>query len=241
MTIMAEAVGSVPLDGVLDGFPRDLVSPQALAQIGRLALRLEVVGRLDPESGAPLIEPHTLGETLRGTLSAAQATWLVDVLARLPGSAFVRDVHPPAAEVPWFELASRVAIFDTDANATLRELQLSPSASGPEIVAAVQNRFPSLEPELLVPDKVPPRIRALLEDREKFETVLMEIVRQLGWWAALAAVLLTPAALLSAGERPGDDGELAGNAWPLSLFLLSAAVGGWTLTVVESWILAPVE
>lgn len=46
MTIMPETVGSVPLDSVLDGFPRELVAPQALEQIGRLAMRFfQVVSR----------------------------------------------------------------------------------------------------------------------------------------------------------------------------------------------------
>lgn len=237
---MLETTSSTRLAGVLDGFPRHLLPPHAFDRIARLTLDLDALGRLEAGTGSPLVEPHTLRATLRELVSPPLADRLVDLLAGLPGAALARTIHPPATEVPWFELADRVVIFDPDPSATFGELMLPARTPTPGVVTAVHRRFPSLEPELLEPGELPPRLRALLEG-DDLETVLRTIVRQLGWWSALAAVLLVPAAVGAdpAGGEEGD-GRLA-NLWPLSMYVAAAAVGGWTLTVVGSCILAPLD
>jgi hypothetical protein len=74
------------------------------------------------------------------------------------------------------------------------------------------------------------------------DAVLRTLVRQLGWWAALIAVLFVPPTTVTTSERfKGKDRNVAGNTWPLSMYLLAAAIGGWTLTVVGSCVLAPAD
>jgi hypothetical protein len=144
-------------------------------------------------------------------------------------------------EIPWFELARDVTVYDTRPAATFGDLKLPGPASVSKVVSAVHACFPSLEPELLTPDVLPRRVQALVESDDMATRVMPVIARQLGWWAAAVALLLIPPALVArspAGTRLEPD---IGNAWPLSMFFLAAAVGGWTLTVVGSCVLAPVE
>lgn len=236
---MPDATTAARLAGVLDEFPRALLPPRAFERIARLVIDLDAIGRLEPGTGRPCVEPHTLRAALREALPAALADRLVDLLDGLEGAAFVREVHPPAAEVSWHELAERVVIFDGEPAASFGELRLPADPDAGDLVAAVHARFPSMEPELLEPHTLPPRIRALLAD-DGFDAAVHAVVRQLGWWAALATVLLVPAAHLATvgtGEGEGEDG--AESAWPLWMAVAAAAFGGWTLTVAGSCLLAP--
>ena len=234
---MPEAATAARLAGVLDGFPRELLPRQAFERIARLTLDMDALGRLEPGTERPLVEPHTLRAALREALPAPLAGRLVELLAGLEGAAFLNEIHPPAREVSWHELAERVVIFDGEPDAAFGELRLSPHPTAADLVAAVQERFPSMEPELLQPDGLPPRILELLQD-DGFDAAVHSIVRQLGWWAALAAVLLVPAAYLAAPGAPGEDAGLE-NAWPLWMVVAATAFGGWTLTVAGSCLLAP--
>ena len=232
------------LNAVFDGFPVELVPAKAFELLSRFCLDLDAIGRLDTETGEPLIDEQTLLVMLREFVSQPQAERLVTQLAALPGSAFrpARQVGPPATEVSWFELSEHVVIFDTSPETAFRQLNLPAGARGGDVVRAVQNCFPSLEEELLRPDLLPVRMAALLHDEKQFNAVLRMLVRQLGWWAAVIAVLFVPPAAVTTSERfKGKDRGVAGNTWPLSMYLLAAAIGGWTLTVVGSCVLAPTE
>lgn len=241
MTTTHEAVAPASLEDVFYGLPRGLLRRQDFEAMSRLALRMDVLGRLDADTGVPLVEPQTLRTILQDAVGGRAAVRLVDLLDRIPGSAFVRHVHPPATEVSWFDLAARVAIYDPEPGAAFGELELTAASTLEEIVTSVQARFPSMEPELIVPTDFPRRLRELVEDERAAATVLHEVVRQLGWWAALATVLLVPAA--QGGPPRPDEGpaeeRLREHLWPLSIYLLCSAVGGWTLTVAGSWVLAP--
>lgn len=232
---MPEVMTDARLAGVLDDFPRTLLPRAGFERIARLAIDMDAMGRLEPGTGRPCVEPHTLRAALREALPPALADRLVELLAGLEGAAFVRDVHPPATEVPWFDLAERVVIFDGEPAAAFGELRLPGNPGAADLVAAVYDRFPSMEPELLEPHTLPPRIRALLEGGG-FDPAVHATARQLGWWAALATVLLVPAAFLATGGE-GEGGMEA--AWPLWMVVAAAAFGGWTLTVAGSCLLAP--
>ena len=107
------------------------------------------------------------------------------------------------------------------------------------MVKAVQKRFPSMEEEMLDPAILAPQLIKRLENPRQTEEVLRIIARQLGWWAALVTVLLLPPTISATREPPGiGTSDLA---WPLAMNVLAAGVGGWTLTVIGSCLLAPLQ
>ena len=144
---------------------------------------------------------------------------------------------PIPDEVPWFALAANVVVFDPTPNATFNDLTLPSNPELADIVSAVHDRFPSLEDEFLDPTLLPMRIGDLLGSDERLQVVLSTVVRQLGWWAALTLSLLAVPVAIVKAESKGN--ESLPNVWPLAMYLMAAAVGGWTLTVVGSCILAP--
>ncbi|HEX7957401.1 MAG TPA: hypothetical protein VF508_10690 [Pyrinomonadaceae bacterium] len=232
------------LNAVFEGFPVGLVPARAFEQLTRFCLDLDRVGRLDAQTAEPLVDEHTLVLMLREFVGQPEAERLVGMLGELPGAAFrpAQLVGPPTTEVSWFELAEHVVVFDTRPEAAFSQLELPARPRGADVVSAVHKRFPSLEEELLTPDQLPARISELLSDEAQFDAVLQTLVRQLGWWAALATVLLVAPAAVTRSERfKGQDRNLAGNTWPLAMCLLAAAIGGWTLTVVGSCVLAPAD
>jgi hypothetical protein len=194
----------------------------------------------DDETGDPLIDKITLIGMLREFVSHERADKLVEQLGAITGCAFRVDLERGRyREVSWFELAQRVVIFDAEPTATFRELGLPPEVSRYQVVTSVQKRFPSLEEEMLDPRILAPQVIKRLTDPQQSEAVLRIIARQLGWWAALTTVLLLPPAVTAAKSLPSsDESEVA---WPLSMNVLSAAVGGWTLTVIGSCLLAPLQ
>ena len=186
-----------------------------------------------------LVDDHALRSLLRFSLDIEQADRLLGYLRSLPSCAF-RETHrwgDHTEEVPWFRLAEDVVVFDPSPSATFEQLQRPVGPTPESLVAAVHKRFPSVYEEFLVTDGIPPRIRGLLasESAPELEALLRELLRQLGWWAAFATSLIVPAALLAAT----DSDPLAPNAWPLGMYVLAAALGGWTLTVVGGCMLAP--
>jgi hypothetical protein len=226
---------------VFEGFPRELVSGQAFDGLTRFGTELDVLGRIDCD-GEPFVDEETLRATLRLFVDPAVASRLVDNLGALPASALRTGFrHPVPAEMPWFGLAERVTIFDESPGTTFADLRISKRADHDGVVYAVQAVFPSLEPELLEARGMPTRIEALLDNDEVFATLLRTLVRQLGWWAALVAVLLVPPAAVARAVSDPCPAALRANAWPLAMHLLAAALGGWTLTVVGSCILAPLD
>ena len=232
------------LNSVFQGFPERLLPRRSFELLVRFCLDLDALGRLDPSTDDPLIDEQTLFAMLREFVGEDSAQRLVDKLKELPDSAFrlVSQVIPPPREVSWFELAKNIVIFDTTPTATFTELDLSVSPETQKIVMSVQKRFPSMEPELLEPETLPPRIKNLIENEDDLSVVLRTLIRQLGWWAALVAILLVPAATLTTSENfSTEDQTLSRNAWPLAMYFLASAVGGWTLTVVGSCILAPTD
>jgi catechol 2,3-dioxygenase-like lactoylglutathione lyase family enzyme len=245
MPMIEQPASSAPkLKDVFVGFPQSLVPERVLQKLIRYALALDTLGRLDAETGKPLVDEHTLRAVLLEFVAAPLAERLVHLLATLPGCAFrpAHQVGTPAVEIPFFGLAGEVVIFDPSPLATFGELKIPTQPQVDDVVAAVRDRFPSLEDELLKPDQIPPRIEALLKEDSSVDVVLGVICRQLGWWAALMAVLLVPpTVLLRSKARKREEPNLLANVWPLSMYLLTAAVGGWTLTVVGSCILAPVD
>jgi hypothetical protein len=232
------------LNVVFDGFPVELVPARAFELLSRFCLDLDALGRLDAVSGDPLIDEQTLVVMLREFVGQAEAERLVGMLEALPGSSFrpAQQLGPPTSEVSWFELSQRVMIFDASPAAAFGQLELPARPRCKDVVAAVNRRFPSLEEELLTPELLPARIAELRADEEQLVAVLRALVRQLGWWAALVAVMfVAPAAVTRSEKFKGKDRGIAGNTWPLAMCLLAAAVGGWTLTVVGSCVLAPVD
>jgi len=232
------------LNSVFDGFPSALLPTEALERLTRFYVDLDALGRIDAETDEPLVDELTLTAMLREFVGWPCADRLVCQLADLPASAFrpAQQVGSPIREASWFELANKVVVFDASVAATFRELELPPMPKGHDVVMGVRARFPSLEEELLTPDLLPPRIEALLEPDSPLDTVLRAIARQLGWWAALVAILLVPPAVVARSYVGADvNAAPVGNAWPLSMYVLAAAIGGWTLTVVGSCLLAPVQ
>lgn len=232
------------LKAVFDGFPVELVPERAFELLSRFCLDLDAIGRLGAETGEPLIDEQTLVVMLREFVGRPEAERLVRMLGALPGSSFrpAQQLGPPTTEVSWFELSEHVMIFDTSPEAAFSELELPAQPRCPDVVAAVNRRFPSLEEELLTPELLPARLAALLADEAQLDAVLRTLVRQLGWWAALVAVLFVAPAAVTRSERfKGKDRNRAGNTWPLAMCLLAAAIGGWTLTVVGSCVLAPAD
>jgi hypothetical protein len=225
---------------VLEGFPSPLVAPSVMEALERFYVDLDALGRIDTETGDPLIDEITLVSLLRESVSHAVADRLVGQLKALPCSAFRVDlVRGRYSEVSWFELARQIVIFDTEPTATFAELDLVAGALPNQVARSVQERFPSLELELLEADVLAAQVVKRLEDPNQSEAALRIINRQLGWWAALTTVLMLPPAIAAARELR-ESGK-SGVAWPLSMNVLAAAVGGWTLTVIGSCLLAPVQ
>ncbi len=232
------------LNAVFDGFPVDLVPERAFELLSRFCLDLDAMGRLDAETGEPLIDEQTLVVMLREFVGQPEAERLVGMLSALPGSSFrpAQQLGPPTTEVSWFGLSEHVTIFDASPGAAFSQLKLPARPRCEDVVAAVNRRFPSLEEELLTPELLPARVAGLLADKEQLDAILRTLVRQLGWWAALVAVLFVAPAAVTRSERfKGKDRGVAGNTWPLAMCLLAAAIGGWTLTVVGSCVLAPAD
>lgn len=230
------------LEVILDGFPQSLVSQNSFQRLRRFCVELDVLGRLDAKTGEPLVDEHTLRAGLREFVDEIVADRLVRLLSELPAASFrpARQVGSPTIEVSWFGLANKVIVFDPSPTVRFRELTLPAEPCGHDVIVAIRRRFPSMEEEFLSPDKLPSRIDTLLRDENRFHVLLHMLVRQLGWWAALVAVLLVPPTTLVKSEpQEGKDRELLNNVWPLSMYLLLTAIGGWTLTVVGSCILAP--
>ena len=225
---------------VLEGFPVPLVSPTVQEQLERFCLDLDALGRIDQETGEPLIDEITLIAMLREFVSHTLADRLVAQLKALPSCAFRIELQRGRFhEISWFELAKEVVIFDCEFDATFAELRLPDGASTDQVVKAVQNRFPSMEEEMLDPAILAPQVIKRLENPRQAEEVLRVIARQLGWWAALVTVLLLPPAVSATGEPPGiGKSDLA---WPLAMNVLAAGVGGWSLTVIGSCLLAPLQ
>lgn len=232
------------LKDVFDGFPQTLVPQRTFQMLVKYTLMLDTLGRIDAETGEPLVDEHTLQVLLADFVGDALAERLVALVVNLPACAFrpAHEVGRPVIEIPFFGLAKEVAIFDPTPTNTFRELIIPQKPQVFDIVVAVRTRFPSFEDELLKPDQIPPRLEALLKDDSSLDAVLRSIFRQLGWWAALTAVLLIPLmAMLRTNTEGKEDLELQVNAWPLSMYLLGTIIGGWTLTVAGSFILAPVD
>lgn len=227
---------------VLDGFPEALVSPRTLELLARFYLDVDALGRIDEQTGDPLVDELTLLAMLRIFVSSAVADRLVAQLKALPGCALrvgFEEGRQSAREVSWFELAREIVIFDTETGATFAELGLPSRASIDQVVKSVQRRFPSLEEEMLNPALLAPQLVKRLEDPEQALCLQKTIVRQLGWWAALVTVLMLPPAMSAVRDTP--DACNSEVAWPLSMNVLAAAVGGWTLTVIGSCVLAPLQ
>lgn len=224
------------LNSVFAGFPEHLLAPRDRTALARFALDLDALGRIVVETGEPVLDEQTLGSMLRPSMDPAMAAHLIDVLKRLPSPRLrsAEGAAPPSDEVTWFRLAERVTIFDPTPAASFRDLGLGANQSP---VAAVHRRFPSLEDELLVPEVLPRRLLTLLDDDSALAAMCHTLVRQLGWWAVVTALLLVPPAVIA--TRDAD--SRAATMWPLAMFLLAVAVGGWTLTVVGSCVLAPTD
>src|SRR5215207_10676197 len=103
------------LSTVFDGFPVELVPARAFELLSRFCLDLDAIGRLDAETGEPLIDEQTLVVMLREFVGQPEAERLVRMLGALPGSSFrpAQQLGPPTTEVSWFELSEHVVIFDT--------------------------------------------------------------------------------------------------------------------------------
>jgi catechol 2,3-dioxygenase-like lactoylglutathione lyase family enzyme/uncharacterized integral membrane protein len=232
------------LEFVLEGFPKGLVSALAYDHLARFSLGLDVVGRLPADTDEPLVEKDSLRALLEPVTGEELAGELVAMLEALPGhrlrSSVVGGAH--SEEAGWFSIADRVVIYDSAPDATFVHLSIAWRRATDDVVEAVRATFPNLESELLDPRIVPSRIMSLIqrEHRSQFYAKLIEIDRQLGWWAALAAVLLVPLATLAMTDVEVDQSASGrANCWPLGMVVMAAAVGGWTLTVVESLLLAP--
>lgn len=225
---------------VLQGFPAPLVEPDVFRMLDRYYADLDAIGRIDDETGEPLIDKVQLTALLREFVNLGEADRLVKLLEGLQGAAFRtalgRDRY---REVSWFELAREIVIFDTEPKTTFEQLRLSSRATPDEVIDAVQARFPSLEREMADPTILGDQVIKRLSDPQQAEAALHIINKQLGWWAALATVLLLPPAI--AARRHVSDPKTAAVAWPLSMNVLGAAVGGWTITVVGSCLLAPLQ
>src|ERR1700722_6721759 len=243
---MPMTTASLPrLNSIFEGFPKHLLPAEAFARLSRYYLALDSFPRVNTETGKPLVDEQTLNAMLREFIGKPRADQIVHHLKELRSSAFRSVEHsgPPVQEISWFELADKIVIYDGSPEASFNQLDLSKQPNGRDVVLAVQARFPSFEPELLTPDLLPSRIDILLQDDKAMVKVLQEIDRQLGWWAALSAVLLIPPAVVTRSSAPAEGSGLArnSNSWPLSMYVLGAALVGWTLTVVGRGILSPLE
>jgi len=244
MTFTEPRPTTTQLKSVLEGLPADLLAESVRDKLVRLCLDFDVLGRINGETGEPMVDEHTLRGMLRPILGKELSNTLVEMLRSLPHSALrlaEKDPVPPA-EPGWFELAEHVVIYDTEPDTTFSQLDIAFRRGTEDVVAAVQYAFPSFEPELLDPAVVPRRIMELVQPSElrRFWLAVYECDRQLGWWNALMAVLLVPLAVLATTKpKKGEDPELYANAWPLGSFAYAAAVSGWTLTIVENVVLSP--
>ena len=233
----ATAAAPTRLEAVFRRAPRDGIPAPVLETLSRYVVDLDCLGRVDA-SGRPLVDEHTLFALLARQLPQASAGDLLARLADLPGAALRERAErgPAPAEVGWYALAERVPIYDPSPTAALVEVLASPAgpAAAGEVAARVNVVFPSMEIELLAPALAAKLMSlATAADRSGIDHLLRALTRQLGWWAALTAVILVPVA--AAAAIP--DQEVV---WPLAMFAVAAGIGGWTLTVVGGNALAPV-
>lgn len=230
---------------VLDGLSPRLTGEVLLERLLAYCEGLDLLGR-DGSDGSPVVGAEALLALLTTAVPEPEAIKLVEELERLDSARLLRS-DETAAPLSWFELAARVPVLDSDDTASFEDLDIPDDAPRWMIVDAVQQRFPSLEDELVDPEVMPPAIEAAVthtsEDEgqsQRLSELFDEVARQLGWWAALALVLSVPPAYFQQERAHGRD-VLAGTThpWPLFVFVEAAAIGGWTLTVVDSCVLAP--
>lgn len=223
--------------------PAGSLTAEAAAHLTRLLVDLDAIGRIEHSSGRALVDEHTLRALLRGLMPREDADAIVDLLLAIPGKAVRQRTADAQAltEAGWVELSMAVPIFDADTEGfdCLRRLPVPATSQG--MALAVNDLCRSLEVELLDPTILPPVLLELArsEARARLDVVLREVTRQLGWWAALTAVLLL--ALAAATDPPapeGPAGRADPNVWPVGMLIYSTAIGGWTLTVVGNWVLA---
>jgi len=228
---------------VCEDFPDELVPTKALNQLSRFYLDLDAIGRLDADTLQPKVDEITLLAMLREFVGRETAEHLLEALQNISASSF-RGAHEaqPSIETSWFGLADKIVIFDGSPEARFAQLRIPLDPTPRLVVQAVHRRFPSLEEEMLTADLLPRKIVDLIASEERFRAVLGAIAKQLGWWSALVAILLIcPAVVTRSDFGSLTKSATIDNAWPLSMFVLAAAVGGWTLTVVGSLILAPID
>jgi hypothetical protein len=226
---------------VLAGFPADLTPDPLERQLERYCHELDTLAAIDPELDEPYIDDERLHGLIAEFTDHDVARALVDRLRALGDDAFFtggrRMIDGRKRPVAWFELARYVKIYDGTPEATFGDLDVYPGGVR-DAMAAVRRRWPSLELELLDPLVLPSRVRDLLvapvaaSDLVSVDRALAVLSRQLGWWAAATAVLLVAPATLAEQELI---------AWPLAMHLLAAGIGGWTMTVVGSCLLAPLD
>ena len=225
---------------VLEGFPVPLVPQPVQQSFERFCLDLDALGRMDRETGTPLIDAVTLTAMLREFVDHDLADKLVALLDAPADCAFRVDLDRGRYdEVSWFELAREVVIFDSQPDANFAELRIPETATVEEVIKAVQARFPSMEEEMIDPEILARQVIKRLQEPGDAEAVLRIISRQLGWWAALVTVLMLPPAVVA--TRVPSDNEASTIVWPLAMNALAAGVGGWTLTVIGSCLLAPLH
>jgi len=196
-----------------------------------LAASLDAIGRIDPRTATPYIDAHTLRSTLANLSDKKTAADIISTLESIPGSAFRAESKLDLDELSWFDLADHVEVYDSSRDVTFRELLLEDTATAASVAIAVRKRFPSLELELLDPQSLPPAIAAM-SNRVRAEW-LQTVSHHLGWWAAVIGAVM--AGLAAYSQKLGKRSL----AWPLSMFVVAAAVGGWTLTIVRNTGLAP--
>lgn len=229
---------------VLSSCPIHLLSDRTAGELLTFSEQLDrVAARTD--KGHLCVLQETLSNLFGSTVETPVATAFVSEIERVPDARVsARDLPP----VRWAELADEVVVFDPRLEVNGIDLHLPDRPMPEELVSAINRRFPSMEKELIGLTPVVPRIEELISRLRQslraggidpsVRRVFDLAGQNLGWWACVGLVLV-----LAAGARSliafSDANPLdPAYVWPTYVFLLTAAMGGWTLTMLESLILA---
>ncbi len=199
-----------------------------------------------PAGGYICLSADTLARLLSPFAEPEMVSALLAEIERQPDACL--SSRGSLETISWEDLANEVVIFDPRFDVTVTELGVSEVSDADDLVAAVNRRFPSMEQELISFVPVVPRVEELMARLRQscrvgsidpsVSRVFDLVSKNLGWWASVGLVLVFAAALRSSAsfsDATRRDPEIA---WAIFVYILTAAIGGWTLTMIESLILA---
>jgi hypothetical protein len=233
---------ALALDEILEQSSFAAESSELKESLLELARGLDGLGRLDDASRQVFIDETSLRGLLRTHFPPEFEDLYVRVLKEAPGSRLLDAMTKSAIEatrpVYWQVVAANAEGFAPTLEAALGSLGLTASSTTEELRKAIQQRMPTLDPDL-VTRRVQELVTAQIAPTSREATAPDDLasvwdccLRHLGWWG-LAAVIVVLGAVLAAAAATG------GFAWGLFWVLVAAGLALDTVTIVLNCIIDP--